>query len=68
MRSREFAQSTGQQVLVADAAAFMQRVYGWMTAGLAVTGLVAYQIATSRAAIELIFGNSMSLFLIVICR
>ena len=37
MRSQEFARTTGQRVVSADAAAFMQRVYGWMTAGLAIT-------------------------------
>ncbi|MBI3126345.1 MAG: Bax inhibitor-1/YccA family protein [Candidatus Tectomicrobia bacterium] len=64
MRSQQFAQATGQRVLAADAAAFMQRVYGWMTAGLVVTGLTAWYIAGSPAAIRLIFGNPLG-FLVV---
>ncbi|MEE9275527.1 MAG: Bax inhibitor-1/YccA family protein [bacterium] len=68
MRSREFAQRTGQRVIAADAAAFMQRVYGWMTAGLAVTGLVAFYVASSEAAIRFIFGSSMSMILIVVVQ
>jgi hypothetical protein len=65
MRSREFAQTTGQRVVSADAAAFMQRVYGWMTAGLAVTGISAFYIASSEAAINFIFGSSISIFLVI---
>src|SRR5512146_911517 len=49
------------QVLVRGAAdverRFMSAVYRWMTAGLAVTALVAYAVATSEPAIRFIFGN-----------
>ncbi|HBK80747.1 MAG TPA: hypothetical protein DDZ83_13930 [Nitrospinae bacterium] len=65
MRSREFAYSSGQRVLSTDAAAFMQRVYGWMSAGLAVTGLSAFYIASSPAAIQFIFGSYLSIFLVI---
>ncbi len=65
MRSQEFARTTGQRVVSADAAAFMQRVYGWMTAGLAITGLSAWYIATTPAAINLIFGSQMGIFLVI---
>lgn len=65
MRSQEFARATGQRVLAADAAAFMQRVYGWMTAGLVVTGLTAYYIAGSPAAVRFIFGNPIGILLVI---
>ncbi len=65
MRSREFTASTGQRVISQDAAAFMQRVYGWMTAGLAITGISAFYIASSPAAIRFIFGSSMGFFLVI---
>ncbi len=65
MRSQEFARTTGQRVLAADAAAFMQRVYGWMTAGLVVTGLTAYYIATSPALYRAILGNPFGIFLVI---
>lgn len=65
MRSGEFARTTGQRVIAADAAAFMQRVYGWMTAGLAVTGFTAFYIAGNETAIRFIFGSQMSLILLI---
>ncbi len=65
MRSQEFARSTGQQVVSTDAVAFMQRVYGWMTAGLAVTGFSAMYIASSQAAINFIFGSGMGFFVVI---
>ena len=35
----------------------MSRVYGWMTAGLCVTGAVAWQVAGNPDWIRTIFGN-----------
>ncbi len=65
MRSQDFARSTGQSVIAQDAAAFMQRVYGWMTLGLFVTGFSALYVASSPAAIQFIFGSSISVFLVI---
>ncbi len=68
MRSQEFARTTGQRVVSADAAAFMQRVYGWMTAGLAITGLSAWYIATTPAAINLIFGSQFGFIAVILVQ
>ena len=65
MRSQDFTHSTGQRVITQDAAAFMQRVYGWMTLGLFVTGFSAFYVASSPAAIQFIFGSSISVFLVI---
>ena len=65
MRSQDFTRSTGQRVIAQDAAAFMQRVYGWMTLGLFVTGFSALYVASSPAAIQFIFGSSISVFLVI---
>ncbi|MEK6710809.1 MAG: Bax inhibitor-1/YccA family protein [Nitrospinota bacterium] len=65
MRSQQFAQATGQRVLAAGAAAFMQRVYGWMTAGLVVTGVAAYYLASSPATVRLILGNPLGILLVI---
>ena len=65
MRSQDFTCSTGQRVIAQDAAAFMQRVYGWMTLGLFVTGFSALYVASSPAAIQFIFGSSISVFLVI---
>ncbi len=65
MRSQDFTRSTGQRVIAQDAAAFMQRVYGWMTLGLFVTGFSALYVASSPAAIQFIFESSISVFLVI---
>ena len=37
----------------------MRNVYIWMTAGLAITGIVAWLVSSSPAALSLIFGNQV---------
>ena len=37
----------------------MRNVYVWMTAGLAITGIVAWLVSNSPAALALIFGNQV---------
>src|ERR671935_1813208 len=39
--------------------AFLRAVYGWMCAGLAVTGVVAYLIASSPALLQALVSNYM---------
>ena len=43
----------------ADTAAFMTKVYAFMAAGLAATGLTAWIVANSQVAIDIILGNRM---------
>jgi len=38
-------------------ARFMSRVYGWMTAGLCLTGVVAWEVAGNPGLVRAIFGN-----------
>ncbi len=38
---------------------FFQKVYLWMTAGLAVTALASFMMLSSQSAQQLIFGNRM---------
>jgi FtsH-binding integral membrane protein len=38
---------------------FMQRVYLWMTIGLAVTGAVSYYVSTSETILTALFGNGV---------
>ncbi len=47
---------------------FMAAVYRWMTAGLALTALVAYGVATSEAALRLVVGNRIVFFGLVIAE
>lgn len=42
------------------------KVYGWMAAALALTGLVAWQVASSESAVKFILGNSIVFFGLII--
>lgn len=46
--------------------AFMRGVYGWMTAGLAVTAGVAMYTASSPALMEAIFGNTVMMWVVLL--
>jgi len=50
---------------VASVGSAMREIYWWMTAGLAITGIVAMSVARSKAALQLIFGTPLFLVLIV---
>jgi FtsH-binding integral membrane protein len=47
---------------------FMAAVYRWMTLGLAVTALVAFSVASSPAALELVFGSRLVFFGLVLAE
>ena len=51
--------SFGQNAIAVENARFMSRVYGWMTGGLCVTGLVAWNVAGDPALVQTIFGNRL---------
>lgn len=44
---------------------FFQKVYLWMTAGLAVTALTSYLMLSSQSAMQLLFGNRMVFFVLI---
>ncbi len=46
--------------------ALMRTVFNWMAAGLAVSGLTAYFTANSPFLLNLIFGNSFMMFVLII--
>ena len=48
-----------QTLRASAASAFMAHVYQWMTLGLVATGTVAWFVASSETALQLIFGNSI---------
>ena len=55
-------QSLGDQAfgigsIAAENARFMSRVYGWMTAGLCITGAVAWNVAGNPRLVQAILGN-----------
>jgi FtsH-binding integral membrane protein len=42
--------------------AFLQRVYGWMAIGLAITAMVAFTVASSPAVRQVVLGNRLVFF------
>jgi FtsH-binding integral membrane protein len=47
---------------------FMVRVYNWMTAGLAITGFMAFYISNSPAMMNIIFGNPIIPIALIIAQ
>src|SRR6476661_580730 len=45
---------------------FLSKVYGWMAAALAITGLTAWLTASSDSMIQFIFGNRGVFFFLII--
>ncbi len=56
-------QDTKAQVIVNS---FIRSVYNWMAIGLALTGFVAYYVAHSEPLLNLIFGNRLIFFGLII--
>ena len=48
--------------------AFLRQVYGWMTAGLAITALVAFGVAGSPAILRVVLGNQILFFGLIIAE
>ena len=49
-------------------AAFMRGVYGWMCAGLAITAVTAWLVASSPALTAAVFGNRMVFWILAIAQ
>src|ERR1700722_9055298 len=60
--------SFGPNAIAVENARFMSRVYGWMTGGLCVTGLVAWNVAGDQALVQTIFGNRMLFWALIIAQ
>src|SRR5579885_1036308 len=58
----------GPTAIAAENARFMSRVYGWMTAGLCITGAVAWNVAGSPALVQTIFGNRLLFWVLIIAQ
>lgn len=57
-----FSTSVGgysKEQIEAETVQFMVKVYAIMAAGLAVTGITSFAVASSTAAVELVFGNRL---------
>ena len=61
-------QSFGAISISAENARFMSRVYGWMTAGLCLTGAVAWNVAGNPDLMREIFGNRLLFWGLIIAQ
>lgn len=48
--------------------AFMSRVYGWMTLGILLTGIVAYAIGSDPQLVAQVFANKLFFWLVIILQ
>ena len=56
-------QRTQTQIIINT---FIRSVYNWMAIGLGLTGIVAFYVGHSEAMLNLIFGNKILFFLLII--
>jgi FtsH-binding integral membrane protein len=61
-------QAFGLASIEAENARFMGRVYGWMTAGLCLTGAVAWNVAGNPQLVQTIFGNRLLFWGLIIAQ
>jgi len=61
-------QTFGSTSISADNARFMGRVYGWMTGGLCITALVAWNVAGNPELVQTIFGNRLLFWALIIAQ
>ncbi len=54
--------------IAAENARFMSGVYGWMTGGLCLTGVVAWNVAGSPELVQAIFGNRLLFWCLIIAQ
>lgn len=59
MNEFPFVGDQRQALIEAEQARFITKVYGWMSIGLALTGAVAYLVSSSPTILQLIFGNKL---------
>ncbi len=61
-------QPFGIASVAAENARFMSRVYGWMTAGLCLTGAVAWNVAGNPRLVQAVFGNRLLFWGLIIAQ
>src|SRR6202162_4924867 len=61
-------QAFGIASIAAENARFMSRVYGWMTAGLCLTGAVAWNVSGNPQLVQTIFGNRLLFWGLIIAQ
>src|SRR5437763_16080965 len=58
----------GSATISVENARFMSHVYGWMTAGLCLTGAVAWNVSGNPELVQSIFGNRLLFWGLIIAQ
>jgi FtsH-binding integral membrane protein len=66
MNERSFVGNQRQADIEAEQARFITKVFGWMAFALAITGGVAFLVASSPALLQFIFGNRLVFYGLII--
>src|SRR6266849_5846293 len=66
--SRRLDNSAFGFAIAVENARFMSRVYGWMTGGLCLTGIVAWNVSGNPEMVQTIFGNRLLFWGLIIAQ
>ena len=64
----EDIRTASMDAIAAEQQRFMVRVYNWMTAGLGITGFMAFYVSNSETMMSLIFGNAIVPIVLIIAQ
>ncbi|MEE9258109.1 MAG: Bax inhibitor-1/YccA family protein [Nitrospinaceae bacterium] len=64
----DYIQTASMDAVAAEQQRFMVRVYNWMTAGLGITGFMAFYVSNSETMMSLIFGNAIVPIVLIIAQ
>ena len=64
----DISRTMSADAIAAEQQRFMVRVYNWMTAGLGVTGFVAYYISNSEMMMNIIHGNPIVTIVLIVAQ
>ena len=64
----ETIRTASMDAVAAEQQRFMVRVYNWMTAGLGITGFMAFYVSNSETMMSLIFGNAIVPIVLIIAQ
>jgi len=64
----EDIRTASMDAVAAEQQRFMVRVYNWMTAGLGITGFMAFYVSNSETMMSLIFGNAIVPIVLIIAQ
>lgn len=66
--SQSFSSSSIKTNVVTAVSVYMRHVYMWMTAGLAITAVVAYWVSGTPAIRQALLGNTISVIVLVLAQ